>query len=261
MEDLLIIVTNDKRGATHVRTKSTDPFAQCFVREASKLDRGGHAYDGGPKEFSFGIDLDLRTPQQQLEKMLASWKLSCSPRPGAISREATIDVTGTREGLAIKTSSTPSNPLVDACVMEAGKREFAMFGGGAWKLHATSRIKLSPRVQLAPDELKFYATDEATNCVPNPARKQRSTVTVKAKTEDKQFSINATGSPDLATCLIAALNKRLEQNFRSSYMDGETRVEMFRIDADVNTSVTIELESQESRQRRHDEMRRDVERF
>lgn len=170
-------------------------------------------------------------------------------------------MTATREGLAIKTSSTPPNPLVDACVMEAAKRELAMFGGGAWKLHATRRIELSPRVRLTADELRFYATDEATNCQPNPAPHQQSTVTVRAKTEDKQFTINATGSPDFATCVIAALGKRLEQNFRSSYMEGTKRVEMFRIDADVNVSATIDLESQESRHRRNDEIRRDIDHF
>ncbi len=250
MSSLLVIVENTERGATNVGTKSTEPFAKCFVREASKLDRGGHAYDGGPEEFTFGIDLKLPSPQAQLERRIATWTPSCTPRPGAISREATIDVASTTKALAIEVTTSPRNALVERCLKEQATSQFRDFAAGAWKLHAVKKIALPPHVRLVPENVKFYAREVATACNPTPAPRARSTISITAKPDDPAFTITATGSPDFSICVSDALNAKLREQYRVAYMDGEKRLELFRIDAPVKVSVTIDLESQASRTQR-----------
>jgi hypothetical protein len=256
MKNLLVIAINDDDGKTTVRTKSTDPFAQCVVR--SMGGGGGGAYMGSPREFSIGVDLYFTSPQKQLEKRVAEWAPSCTARPGVISREASVDVTSTREGLRVHAKSSPSNALVDECLAADAKRVFADFGAGAWNLRSSQRIKIWPRVHLDADTLKFYAIDEATNCLPTPAANATSMITVTAKPDDPAFTIQATGSPDFATCMSEALNKRLVASFQSTYSDGKQWVQYFRIDAAVRTSIKIQLESQASRTKRLEEQERQM---
>ena len=56
-----------------------------------------------------------------------------------------------------------------------------------------------------------------------------------------------------------ALGKRLAAVFRTSYFDGAKHVELFRIDADVSTTVTIELESLATRTEREEARQREME--
>ena len=253
MKSLLVFIVGDERGNAQVSTKSRDPFAQCFVRAASDVQRGGGAYIGRPKSFFTGLDLSFTPPQKMLEKKLADWYPSeCSPRPGAIVREATIEITSTREAMTVRGISSPANALVDDCLVREAKQHFAELGAGAWRLHAKQRIVIRPRVVISPDNLRAYAVTHATDCLPTPEKGATSTITVTAKPEDRQFTIVATGSPDFAACMSDALNKSLSSAYRGNYSDGTKWIEYFRIDAPVNTSVTIELESREDRLKRNE---------
>lgn len=250
MKSLLVVAEVDSRGALRVSTKSKEPFARCFVGNASSVDRGGGAYMGSPREFSIGIDLSFTPPQKQLENGLAKLFPSCTPRPGALAREATIEITSTREAMTVRAKSKPTNALVEDCLVKEVKGKLAEFGPGEWKLYTKQRLALAPRVQLSPESLRSYATTHATECMPSPEKGARSTVTVTANPDDPAFTIVATGSPELATCMSEALNKSLMAAFRSSYNNGEKWIGYFRIDARVKTSVTIELESREARTKR-----------
>jgi hypothetical protein len=259
MKSLQLVVQTDDDGAINVSTKSSDPFARCFARAANAMDRGRHAFDGNIRIFAFLLTLDFTSPQRQLEERVAGWSPSCSPRPGVIASQAHVDVTSTREGLVVRAASRPSNELVDACLAANAKDTFADFGAGVWKLRAQKTIKLWPRVILDAETLKHYAVDEATNCLPSPPAKKTEKVSVSAKIDDPQFTVNATGSPDFAGCMTEALNKRLRAHFDSRYFDGQQHVEFFRIDAPVDVAVTFELESRASRTKRLEEMERRME--
>ncbi len=258
MKSLLVFIVGDEHGSARVSTKSSDPFAQCFVRAASGVQRGGGAYIGRPKSFFTGLDLSFTSPQKLLEKKLADWYPSgCSPRPGAIAREATVEITSTREAMTVRGTSSPANALVDDCLVQEAKRHFAEHGAGEWKLHAKRRIVIPTRVVLDPDSLRSYAMNHATDCLPTPEKGATSTITVTANPEDRQFTIVATGSPEFAACMSDALNKSLSSAYRANYNDGTKWIDYFRIDARVNTSVTIVLESQADRLKRNeDDMRR-----
>ncbi|MFN0249882.1 MAG: hypothetical protein ACKV2T_23565 [Kofleriaceae bacterium] len=256
MKRLQVVVQTDDDGAINVSTKSSAPFARCFARGANGLDRGRHAFDGNIRTFAFLLTLDFTSPQKLLDERVARWSPSCSPAPGVIAREVIVDVTSSREGFVVRAASSPSNAIVDACLARNAKDTFADFGAGVWTLRAQKTIKLWPRVTLDAQTLKHYAIDEATNCLPAPAKKQTAKVAVSARIDDPRFTVTATGSPDFATCMSEALNKRFGQHFRSRYFNGEKHVEFFRIDAPVDVAVTFELESHQSRTKRLEEMER-----
>lgn len=71
-----------------------------------------------------------------------------------------------------------------------------------------------------------------------------------AKPDDREFRITATGSPDFSTCVSEKVNKRFADQYRVSYLDGDKRIEYFRIDGDVKLSVNIKLESAADRTKR-----------
>jgi hypothetical protein len=250
MNSLLIVVQSNQAGAMLVSTKSTDPFAQCFVQLASQIDRGGHAYEGSPREFAIGMDLSFTSPQKLLAERIARWSPRCMPRPGAIAREALVSVTSTSDGFVIDAKTTPSNALVESCLKDEGKKEFWQFGSGVWSLHATKKIALPPHVQIRPETLTAYASDVATDCNPSPAPNAVTTITITAKPDDERFRFTATGTADFSTCVSEKLNKRFTEMYRVSYLDAGKRIDFFRVDADVNVSVTIKLESAAAKMKR-----------
>ncbi len=256
MKNLLVIAQTDGNGGINVSTHSTDPFAKCFVAAASRMDRGGHAFDGPIRIFSIGVDLSFTPPQKLLETKIAGWSPSCSPHTGPLSREADVQVTSTREGLVVRATSIPANPLVDACLAENAKYYFANFEAGVWTLHATKRIKMNPHVYVDVELLKHYASEDATTCLPKPARGQKTTVRVTAKPDDPQFTVRASGSATFATCMRDALTKRFAQMFRAHYVDRGKPVEFFRIDTEVDVSATIAIESAADRTKRLEEAKR-----
>lgn len=256
MKSLMVIVQTDDNGAVNVSTKSSDPFAQCFVQRVSTMDRGGHAFDGNIREFAILIDLSFTPPQKLLEQRLANWYPTCSPRPGAIPREANIEITSSRESFTVRAKTTPSNALVESCLVKQGMQAFAEFGAGVWKLHTAKRVVIPPNVVVPPENLKMYAMHQATECQPVPAKGATSTITVTAKPDDRELTITATGSPEFSACMSEALNKTLSGSFRAHYDDGGKQVQYFRVDANVNTSVTITLESRADRVRRNEEEER-----
>lgn len=250
MDDLLVIAINDDDGATRVRTKSTEPFALCFVNEASQLARGGEAWDGAPEEFQVGIDLSLPSPQEQLERRIATWKSYCNPRPGALAREATVQVWSTKDVLAFDIATSPANPLVENCMKEAASRTFRDFAPGPWNLYAKKTIALEPHVRFDARAFESHVGRAATECNPSPAPRAKSTITMTAKPNDPRFTIMATGSPAFSTCMSDRLNARFLDAFRIRYVFDGRQFELFRIDTDVNMSVTIEIEPAASRMRR-----------
>ena len=257
MKSLLIIVINDKHGATYVRTKSTDPFARCVVGRMG--NSGGGAYMGSPREFSIGIDLSFRSPQKELEKRVKEWYPRCMPRPGAIPREAALEASTSKAGFVMHATTSPSNPLVDSCIVQEAREAFRDFGAGAWSLRTSQRIALRPYVEIDRDALSSYGTMAATDCAPTPAPNATSTITVTAQPEDKELTITATGSPEFSACMSDALNKQFASMFRVSYTVDKKQVDFFRIDAHIKTSVTIKLESAAARKARSDQQQRELE--
>jgi hypothetical protein len=213
--------------------------------------------------FSVGIDLWFSTPQKVFEDRVAQWYPSCTPRPGAIPREMTVELTTNAKAFSFDVKTSPSNALVESCLRESGTREFqSELGVGVWNLHVTKKIAVQPHVRVDHYALEAYGKDAATDCNPTPEPNAITKITMTAKPDDREFRITATGSPDFSTCVSEKLNKRFAAQYRVVYMDGDQQNELFRIDGDVNLTVNIKMESATERTKRleEEERRREMDR-
>ena len=132
---LAIHVRGMRGGAIEVTTKSGEPFARCVATLASKLERGGAAYNPSPSEYAFDMVLGFATAQRQLETALEKLQLpECLP--GSKPRPTTIEVTSDQRVLEVRVTLVPDNAELATCLKRWFGERLARFGPGAWQLRA-----------------------------------------------------------------------------------------------------------------------------
>ncbi len=255
-------------GSAYVGTESFDPFALCFVEHATKIERGGGAYDDEIQTYAFDTRIPIRSPQRILDERVARIRLgshdtSCTPSPGPLAASARFEIRVGDEGVRATVTTTPSNPVVAKCLERYLQRALASFGPGAWRLRATGERAIAPRVsprrfaQEVENEAKHVATDCTDASEPFSVR-----IDVEASATRNAFEIEI-HSEDVAfvKCLRAELEGRLRHRatvYRAT-PDGKSE-RYFRIDADAKASVTVEVEPKAARDARVKALRERLER-
>ncbi len=266
---LALHVVGLRSAHTQVTTTATTPFARCFATAAGQVERGGGAYDHEITTYDFDMDVALSTPQVLLERHLARLQPepdACTPRPGAIARRATIDVTTARHGappdddhgVTVQVVTAPSNPEVTACLEHWMANQFADFRALAG-LHAHRELSLgSP---FAPAQVRAYldgyTRSHATACYPAANPPARVKVSARAKVDDAAFTIVVdTTDHAFATCLAEKLQRSLRASLSVSRpVDGHYRP-YFRIDREVDQTVDVPVESPKAHRQRADKAKK-----
>jgi len=258
MAKLSVHVLGLRTNASRVATLSTNPFAQCFVTQASWP---AMEWKGRPDHYEFDLDLVLTPPQRQLENRLAKLSMTdCTGLPGAIARSAAVDVTVDDRGLVIRATTTPANHEAETCVESSMRSRLDKFGAGVWRLHATHEYPLSSPYD--PDRfaqaIRQYGGDHATDCYPSSNAPMNVRIAVHAHVDDPQFAISVDTKDDaFASCLSAKLQKTLHDSFSQSRPHGDGTFERyFRIDRDADLTVDVPVETPAARDARSQELER-----
>lgn len=243
LPELTVRVMGKKSGRAIVTTKSTDPFARCFVTHASKLETGGGAYEGSPEIYDFTMTLRLSSPQQLFENQLGTQLApGCWPRPGELARQATVEAFTTPEGRTVNVDTSPINAEVGECIGKQIAHSLHLFGPGTWKLYAKRTYDLAPQVTTSRIQPLVRAATprvvrECTSAAQRPANVK---VSITARVDDAQFAITVPALPAAAaSCVGTKLNENLRENLRM-WRDAPGEHYM-RIDTNVSISVTVEL--------------------
>jgi hypothetical protein len=247
-----------KSGVVRVGTKSTTPFARCFAAHASSP--AGGPYNRPIPTYDFTLELTLSPVQPLFERAIAYASdrnnESCTPRPGAIARRASFDVTSDEHGLAIRVQTTPSNTEVESCLEDNLRRDLREFSAGVWKLHATRETTL--KSQYDPDRvralLEQYAGNQATDCYPTQDAPARVKISMTAHVDDPAFAIVVDSNNEpFATCLLAKLQASVLDAYKVSHKLETGKFERyFRIDRDIAVTVDIPVETPAARKERSD---------
>jgi hypothetical protein len=246
-------LVGSRDGAVDVKTTSEDAFAQCFAKAASELERGGHAYAPSPTEFRRDITIELRSPQQLLDKAITErigYGPDCTPRPGAVPKQATIDIASKQDSLEIRVTTSPENAEVNACIADYLRPRLRNFSR---HINWRKTIALSPRVtsRSVGDVLRATASHYATDCYTAEAP-ARVAVTAKARRDDREIAISIAGANErFSTCVAGKLQRQLRSRL-SVPRDG---ARYFRIDTNVDASVSFPLELPSTREQRRKKAR------
>jgi hypothetical protein len=247
-----------KSGTVRVGTTSTTPFARCFVAAASRP--GGGARDRPINVYHFTMDLTLSPVQPLFEQQLvaATQNNDCTPRPGAIARRASFDVTSDPHGLAIRVVTTPSNTEVEHCLEVGLRKQLQAFQTGIWKLHATHDVVLASPYDGFLQQVEQDAGTSATDCYRADAPASVK-VTASAHVDDPTFTIAVDSNNEpFATCLSAKLEASLVNVFKVSHeLAAGTFERYFRIDRDLAVTVDIRIETPQQRKDRSDRMEKE----
>lgn len=257
------LVVDRRDGQVAVSTPDPQPFAKCVASRARE-ELAGSEYvrcdararhtvlDGYAPDAHAEQTLSLMTPQRVLERHVERVKLDdeCWPRPGALARRANVVVTAGERGIGAAVTTTPSNADVAACIARDVRAKFAGIPRGAWNLRVVTQRALIPRAN--PARMRRLVAQQgqlaATDCYPEGPARPRLDVTVTARAGEPGFAITVGGTDEVfARCVTTALDQRL----RSALTTG-TR---FRIDAGVNISANVIVESKAERVRRFRKLR------
>jgi hypothetical protein len=242
-------VKGDDRGDATSTTATKGAFAACFAEHASRVENGGGAYMGSPAPYAFDVTLELTPPQtlfeRAVEQLEQPW--GCTPRPGAIPREFTIDARTSTEGLVVDVSTEPSNPEVDACLKEGVTGRLRGFGAGAWELHAKRTRKA--RSHMFDEQLRIYlegyGQQHAHECYPDQNAPKTLEITGSAKPDDAEVTLRLVGG-DAAfrTCVRNKIQASLRDSFTvyRKLPDGKGE-RYFRIDASMKAKVKVQVKS------------------
>lgn len=260
-----IRVAGDDDGAATVTTKTDDPFAKCFAAAATQLERGRGAFDSEPEKYTFTMRIAIPSPQTLLARRFEQMdpQVGCVPRPGVIPRTATFDLRTSAEGLLVKVVTTPHNAEVTACLEREYASRLRDFGPGNWKLALRRERDVVPQLagRMVKETVESHGFSIATDCATgaNPPRKL--TIFVAAKTDDEKLAISVDAKdPVFARCFIPKLDKALREAFTVSREINGTYQRYFRIDTDVATSGTIEVEFPAARAARAKRMLEEIDR-
>jgi hypothetical protein len=262
---LALRVVGDEDGAATVTTKSDDPFAKCFAAAASQLERGRGAFDSEPEEYTFTMDVAIPSPQTLLANRFERMdpQVGCMPRPGVLPRTATFDIRTSDEGLVVKVVTTPHSAEVTACLEREYASRLRDFGPGSWKLALHREREVVPLLEarMVKATVASHAPSLATDCATGPNPPTKLTIFVAAKTDDDKLVITVDAKDEAFTgCLIPKLEKSLRDAFTVTREINGTYQRYFRIDTDVRTSATIQVEFPAARDARAKRMREEMER-
>jgi hypothetical protein len=221
-----------------------DAFAACFASEVAANMCTGWCTDPGSGLFV----LKLATPKQLVDHAIASSFEygDCLPRPGAIPRTVTIDISSDDTDVTVHATTSPSNAAVAECYADNVRDAFDEAGIGvelkpsAHLAHPVAPHVTSARLRLA---LPDIASDAAASCdrpdIPETANKMR--IVVTAKRDADSFGVVARSSDAKRdACTTRAIVEGLHQRFEVQLEDG-TRY--FRIDSNASASLAFEIES------------------
>lgn len=247
---LAIHVARDRQGRTTITTRESDAFAQCFVERANSAVPGGGSYEGPAQSFRFDLDLALTSPQKQLEQHLATWTpgSGCHPRPGPIPQEVTLEVASSKDGLVTRAKTAPSNSEIEQCLERSAAEQFRGFGAGNLELRATRTLPLTSSLAGIAERVRTFAAHNATQCPQTSIKGATARISVKAQPDEEQFTVFVDDYEPFATCM----REKLQQQLRDQYSvtrpgPGGLPERYFRIDATVNTTVTIPLKPKAAR--------------
>lgn len=261
-----IRVQGDDHGRATVSTTSRDPFARCFAKLASRLERGGGAYDVMPRPYRFQVWLTIPRPQTVLEQRLQELRFDgrntrCLPRPGAVPTAADFDIRTTEQSLAVTVTTRPRNTEVQTCLERELADRLRFFGPGTWRLAVRETRALEPRINTRSlqHSVRDYAPSAVNACYRDDTRKIPMRFTVEARKDAEQFAIAVTGLDDpleepLQACLRSKLHERLHRDY--SVWNDRTQKRYFRIDGDATATYTLEAESRAAWEKKRPRPRR-----
>jgi hypothetical protein len=222
-------------------------FARCFAEHATKIDdkKDGRGRQVWIETFESTVTIALDPPAklfaQQMDHIVVS--PDCSPRPGALAREATIEITSNQKALTVKVTTSPSNAEVETCLVKQLVWYFGQFGAGNWTLHGQRTRSIPTRItdERFKHSIEYAGRDYAKRCAP-AGLGQKLTITASARVDDPNFTIALdAGDATFKSCVSDLLLKYLRNVYSGLRTKPDGSLEpYFRIDANVHTRVTVE---------------------
>ncbi len=256
-----VSVTGLPDASADVSSQSMDPFTACFVKEATHIERGGGAYDQPIQTYAFETRIPIRPPQRILEDRVARIRLgshdtSCTPRPGALVREARFEVRVGGDGVEADVTTEPANDEVAACLADHLRRGLRHFGPGAWRLRVRGERRITPRVSSKwfHARLQNVADNAALACrTSDDAFKVN--VSGFGRVDDPQFTLEVESDDDaLVACMGSEMQDDLRRALGVPLEKPDGTVERYtRVDAAVTASVTVEVRAKAEVERRAQE--------
>jgi hypothetical protein len=191
--------------------------------------------------------LSAQAPQTLLgARLLYVRDRYCTPRPGALSRSASITLAPGERGPAIVVKTTPENREVTQCVEAYVRQNLDAYANDPWSLTYEARVALPPMFTQGQfrDRIYAYGKSYATSCTSTVAESREVTITASARRGDTQLAIEVSApSEQAATCVKAKLDAELRRihSVQRTSSDGTSRP-FFRVDADVSAKVQIRLD-------------------
>ncbi len=236
----------DKTGHMTAYARDQTPFARCLASELGKLIPGGGRYDPDPTPYSVVRTLTLPAPQKLFENSLpAALNIGgCSPRPGPVAETISVTVIGTREGLEVTATTTPSNPDIEACVAPRVREHLTWFERVP-DLHATHTMSIPSRFHNLADYLTNggYGRQFIRDCLDDGTTTDAAvTIHITGARGSDALAVSVANAPaPLAACL-----ERRVQTFLATFtvplsspvIPGKTKM-YFRVDADIDLAVEI----------------------
>lgn len=238
-------------GAASVSTTDKHPFAVCFAKHASKLERGGGAYDGPTIGYRFNQTVRITPPQQifaaRLQRAEVRGSLSsCSPRPGPIPKSVTLEAYTDLTGLEVKATTSPANAEVADCLERRLKMGMRDFGAGVWSLRASVTKPMPPVIttEILEQHARSYVRQVAAQCRPTEGPAVSGQVEVTARRDAKQFEIDVgVKNHAVAECMRAKLQERLTSNYSVQRRIADDHYERyFRIDGDAHVKLPFAVD-------------------
>jgi len=237
-------VHGDEDGDFKVTTPSTHAFARCVAARLSDHRKPRSVSSYRPYDFDFELSLD--SPNAMLEALLARPDFvppRCTPRPGDLVREVTLDVTVGQAAPVVAVTTTPPNAEVRTCIeSEVARMLVPTYGPGVWRLHARRTVPIRPRFsdKRLASALHDIAPIKASTC--EVARSRRITLSVAGALGATSLQIDVKGGDDaLNTCIRDRVERYLWQAFGGLRQVGTRSEAYFRVDAAVQATVTFEV--------------------
>jgi hypothetical protein len=239
MKDIEIRVIGQKSGQARVGTRSTKPFARCFISLANQVEQGRGAYDREIHEYEFDMVVKLPSPEELVAKRLATMQLpdSCSPLPGEIPKTASFTAMSSAEtGFYIRATTQPANPDVATCLEQKIALMLPEFANLRRALSVSKpATKLPSRFEYAQGTIISFTRAYAMEC---DNTQTQISATVTAKRGDEEFAIAIDSKNTLfAACVTDKLRAGLLGVFGIEYKGKR----YLRLDRDVRVPVAIDL--------------------
>jgi hypothetical protein len=207
-------LVEDGKGA-RIQADSQDDFSRCFAEQVSKLPAAKH-FDGPETVW-------IPTLDELLKQQIAT--SDCTPRPGALPDEVTINL-----GRTIQVATNPENAEIDACLTAYLQDRLPTAADYA----STMTVQVPPRVtsNAVTKALLEHGLRHVTGCYTG----KPSTVTLKATAHrgDEHFAIQVDGaSAQVVSCVARKLRPKLRELYSVRRTARGKPERYFRADSDV----------------------------